>query len=351
MKLALQIITYNSEKYLPFLFDSLRKQSFNNWQLLILDNGSHDRTIEIIQEEFKTIAQKTELIISKENTGFAGGHNNLFKKTDSEYVVLLNPDMYLISDCLEKLVQFLETHPDTAVVSPRLMTWDFSKAASQNIEDSFTDSIDSLGLKVYRSRRVVEWMAGKKYEEIKQNFGNSLGVEVFGVSGALPLFRRSALEAVQDDQKNIFDPLFFMYKEDVDLAFRLREAGYKAYVKLDAVAYHDRSAAMPKKEGDRGAAINKKDQSELIKYHSYKNHLMMLYKNEYWQNFILDFPWIFWYEFKKFMWFLLFDRKTLKGIGEIGKNQKILKSERRYIQEKIKKISWKEMRNLFAKYY
>lgn len=344
-KITLQLITYNSEKYLSFLFESLRKQTFTDWQLLVLDNGSTDRTTELLQKELKSLSQSSELIISQENVGFARGHNTLFTKTNSEYVLLLNPDMYLMPDCLEKVVSFLDAHPDTAAVSPRLMKWDFTKV-SQGIESSFTDHIDSLGLKVYRSRRVVEWLSGKKYEAVKDNFSNESEIEVFGVSGALPLFRRSALEIVQDSQKNIFDPLFFMYKEDVDLAFRLREAGYKAYVKLDSIAYHDRTAAMPERTNDAGAADNKKTQSELVKYHSYKNHLMTLYKNEYWQNLILDFPWILWYEMKKFMWFLLFNRKVLGGSKEVWKNRKALKNKRIQIR-KLKIVTWKNLRKNF----
>jgi GT2 family glycosyltransferase len=375
-KICIQLITYNSETYLPFLFESLHKQTFVNWQLLVLDNGSRDRTIELLQKELKSLSQSSELIISQENVGFAGGHNTLFKKTDSEYVLLLNPDMYLMPDCLEKLVNFLDTHPDTAAVSPRLMKWDFTKV-SQGIESSFTDRIDSLGLKVYRSRRVVEWLAEKKWNVVKNEimchsersqsvaknpfiYGTSTDptrsfvvppqddtareCEVFGVSGALPLYRRSALQCVADEQGAIFDPLFFMYKEDVDLAFRLREAGYKAYVKLDSVAYHDRTAAMPGRMDDVSAADNKKNQSELVKYLSYKNHLMTLYKNEYWQNFILDFPWIFWYEMKKFVWLVLCDRKVIRGLGEIRKNRDLLKKRRAFIHKNVKKVPWKTLR-------
>lgn len=346
-KLIIQLITYNSEKYLPFLFKSLHEQSFKDWSLLILDNGSTDRTVETLHREIKKFSNSLEIIISTENSGFAGGHNTLFKKSDSEYVLLLNPDLYLTPDCLEKLMKCLDEHWDAGAVTARLMKWDFSKIAVQGIEASFTDIIDSLGLKVLRSRRVVENYAGKKWSELT-TFRSTNQFETFGVSGALPLCRRTALQNVADTDGNIFDPLFFMYKEDVDLAFRLREAGYTAYVALNAVAYHDRSAAMPEQAGDRGAVQNKKTQSELIKYHSYKNHLMLLYKNEYGQNFLLDFLWIFWYEFKKFVWLLLFGRKILKGLQEILKNRKILKEERKYVQDKIKKISWREMRKFLV---
>jgi GT2 family glycosyltransferase len=369
-----------------FLFESLRNQTFHEWQLLILDNNSTDRTVEIIRNELKNITTPSQLIISPENLGFTGGHNTLFKKSDSEYVLLLNPDIYLMPDCLEKLKNFLDSHERAGAVTARLMKWDFKKVEETSLASSgFTDTIDSLGLKVLRSRRVVEWVSGKEWSkvgkelfcdsdsprcssgeagrsdsEVKNLLANQMSIEskgilryaqddtdkvceVFGISGALPMYRRSALQTVADEEGNIFDPLFFLYKEDVDLAFRLREAGYSANVVLDAVAYHDRTAAMPERSGDFNVIKNKQTQSELIKYHSYKNHLMMLYKNEYWQNLILDFPWILWYEFRKFAWFLLFNRSVLKGLGEIWMHRKVLKNERRSIK-KFRKINWRNFR-------
>ena len=70
---------------------------------------------------------------------------------------------------------------------------------------------------------------------------------------------------------------------------------------------------------------------------------MTLYKNEYWQNAILDFPWILWYEGKKFLYCLLYDRHSLAGVGEIWKNRKIL-WERKNDMRKKRKASWKEIR-------
>jgi len=88
---------------------------------------------------------------------------------------------------------------------------------------------------------------------------------------------------------------------------------------------------------------NKKGQSEWIKYHSYKNHLMTLYKNEYCQNLLIDFPSILWYELKKFFFFLFFDAKVLRGWKEIWRNRKVLKKKRKEIKEK-RKTSWRKMR-------
>ncbi len=317
---------------MPFLFDSLRKQTYTDWTLFVLDNNSGDNTLELIKKELNTFPVQYKIVVNKENKGFAGGHNQAFKESDSEYVLLLNQDMYLAPDCLEKAVMFLDNHPDVAAVSPRLMKWDFPT--------NFTDQIDALGLKVYRSRRVVEQYTQQNWLELKNRFSSPI-LPVFGVSGALPVFRSVALKNVVYGDGGIFDESYHSYKEDLDLAYRLAAVGYKSYVLLDAVAHHDRSAAGPKEMGDARALDNKKKQSEWVRYHSYKNHLATLYKNEYWQNLALDFPWILWYELKKFAYFLLFDRKVLGGLKELF-GQDLAK--KRQLIKPLRKISWQEMR-------
>ena len=342
MKLTVHLVAWNGEKYISHLFESLKKQTYTDWKLVILDNGSTDNTLEKIKKEIQDFPVEVDLIKGKDNMGFAGGHNNLisnFGLQISDYVLLLNQDMYLDPDCIEKMVQFMDEHKDAAVVSPRLMRWNFENK-------KFTNKIDTLGLKVMRSRRVIEKYTGKDWDDKKSKMELSHrtqgeAMEVFGVSGAFPMFRKSVI-----DKTGLFDELYFLYKEDVDLAYRLRIAGYKAFVLLDTVAYHDRSAEGLEKIGDSIAVKNKTKQSEWVKYHSYKNHLMTLYKNEFWQNFLLDVILIKWYELKKFGYFLLFDRSVLKGLGEIWKNRKDLKDKKRKVKE-MRKVSWKELRVWF----
>lgn len=343
-KLSINLVTWNGEKYIPFLFDSLKKQTLSarggsvyhgDWKLVILDNYSTDNTVSEIKKQIADFPVEVELIESNENLGFATGHNKLYKKNSSEYFLLLNQDMYLESDCLEKLVKFMDGNEDCVVASPRLMRWDFA-------EEKFTNKIDTLGLKVLRNRRVIEKYTGKDWDEKKSKMELSHrthdgAMEVFGVSGALPVFRKSAIDKI-----GLFDNSFGTYKEDVDLAFRLRSAGHKAFVLLDTVAYHDRTAVGT----DKMSVKNKKSQSDYVKYYSYRNHLITILKNEYWQNYLLDFFFIEWYELRKFLYFLLFDRKVLRGIKDIIKMSEDLKIKRLKIK-RLRKVEWREMRRWF----
>lgn len=339
MKLSVHLVTWNGAKYIPYLFDSLRKQTYKDWTLYVIDNNSGDNTVELIKKELNNFPVQYKIVENSNNLGFAGGHNQAFKESYAEYFLLLNQDMYLMADCLEKMTMFLDQNPEAAVATPRLMKWDFDQAAN-DLQKSFTNQVDALGLKVYRSRRVVEQYTQKNWLGLKENFSSAV-LPVFGVSGTLPAFRTTAVRSVVYGDGNIFDESYHSYKEDVDLAFRLTSAGYKSYVLLDTVAYHDRSAAGPKQTSDAYALLNKQKQSELVRYHSYKNHLSTLYKNEYWQNFTLDFPWILWYELKKFTYFLLFDRRVLGGLK--GLFTKDLAQKRQLIKS-VQRINWQEMR-------
>ena len=340
MKLSIHLVTWNGAKYIPYLFESLRKQTFRDFELRILDNGSSDNTVASIQKELMNGNFISTVSQEKNNLGFAGGHNKLLSVCQSEYVLLLNQDMVLEPDCLAKLVSALDHNKNIAAVTPRLMKWDF-------LQNSFTDIIDSLGLKVFRNRRVIDQNGGEPWHLIRSRIAHTEMVPMFGVSGALPMFRMTALRDVAFQDGSIFDPQYGSYKEDVDLAFRLQSRGYEAALVPQAVAYHDRTASGPKQLSDSAAIENKKNQSDLVRSSSYKNHLMTLYKNEYWQNAILDFPWILWYEGKKFLWFLFFDRSVLGGLKEIWLLRQSLRKKRFQIKAKRKK-SWQEMRKWFC---
>lgn len=340
-KLAINLVVWNGSKYISYLFDSLKKQSFKDFKLYILDNNSSDNTLELIEKELKTVDFEYEFYKNKANLGFAGGHNYLYEKITEKYFLLLNQDMYLKEDSLEKLVKFLDENEDVAVVSPRLMKWDFANIEN-GLEKSFSDKIDTLGLKLHKNRQVSEIFTEHDWKEIQNNFTDSK-LKVFGVSGAQPVFRKSVIDKIRFSEKEFLDSDYHSYKEDVDLAYRLSSAGEKSFVILDAVTYHDRTASGLKELKSKSILKNKQSQSDYVKYHSYKNHLLTIYKNEYIQNFVVDFFSILWYELRKIFYYLLFDRKVLKAWVEIFKLRKKMKVKRKIIK-KTRKLNWREFR-------
>lgn len=340
MKLSVNLVSWSGAKYIPYLMKSLRNQTFKDWSLFVLDNNSTDNTVELIKREIENFPVFVEIVENSENLGFSGGHNLAFKKTESDYVLLLNQDTYLMPDYLEKMVKFMDEHQDTAAVSGRLMKWDFA-SLQDNLENTFTKQIDSLGFRIFKSRRVVEIGVGEGWKG-----SLSQAKEVFGVSGTLPVYCREALQEVAFEDGNIFDSLYESYKEDVDLAYRLQLKRLKAYILPEVVAYHDRTMAGPKMMDDLSAMKNKRQQSPRLSYLSYRNHLMNLYKNEMWQNFLLDFFPIFWYELKKFVYYLFFNPAVLKGWKFLWQHHAELKNKRIFVQQN-KKINWREIRRWF----
>ncbi len=321
--IIIQLVTWNGEKYIPHLFKSLREQKFQDFELWILDNGSIDATAQLTQKELETIKQPHRFIQKEINIGFAPGHNELFRSSldAAPYVVLLNQDMMLPSEFLEKLFYFVESHPDAGAVSGRLMKWAFPEK---------TNLIDSLGLKSFKNHRFIDMNGGEEWRSLEDDIK---AVEVFGVSGALPLYRTNALRDVLYNEQ-IFDEDFFSYKEDVDLAWRLREAGWSAFSILDAIAYHDRSASGPQGMSDKAAIDNRKYKSKLVKFYSYRNHILMLIKNYSFEGGVMGFFATLWYELKKAIYLFIFTTRVfVKTWVDVLRLLPIMLRKRAFIQK------------------
>ena len=328
-KLIVQLVVWNSARDLPTLFDSLQNQTFKDWELLILDNGSVDNTLKIVEAE-KAFFPNMKFFREKQNLGFSGGHNILFQKSASEYVLLLNQDVILENDIFERLVNYLDENLQVASAAPRLMRIENNER---------TGIVDSLGLTIDRRRRFSDSKAGEPWNLQAESAFPGRPCFVFGVSASVAIYRREAVQRATNGR--LFDPYYFSYQEDFDLAWQLQLRGYDSAVLLDKVAYHRRSTP----DANRSilsTALNKQKQSSITRYYSYRNHLATLIKNDRWQNFILDFPWIFWYEGMKFVYLLLFDRAVLKGLKDLWNERVWLRSERNRIQNGTN-VNWKKL--------
>ncbi|MBI4359601.1 MAG: glycosyltransferase [Candidatus Jacksonbacteria bacterium] len=349
-KVSVHLIVYNGEKYLPFSLASLKNQSFKDFSVLIIDNASQDESVSMIESFLKgdvshELALKTTLIKNRKNDGFAPAHNRAIQWSTSEYVFMMNQDVILDDSYLEELVNFLDSRPEAAAASGTIFRWNFEEMndSSGLTERGKTDSIDTLGLIIDPSHMVVEWRDPENIQTPR---------EVFGVSGALPMYRRSALEAAKvpvfrkrsklygdgSDVFEYFDTDFFAYKEDVDLAYRLKLLGYRAYLAPLARAWHDRTAA-----AKTGAFSNRRKKSAFINFHSYRNHLYFLIKNVSFPIFIRHAHNILLYETVKFFYILFFEQSTLCAFADLAKNFSRMLKKRRYIQKKLGKEGWKNV--------
>ncbi|MFA6304723.1 MAG: glycosyltransferase family 2 protein [Patescibacteria group bacterium] len=327
-RLAICLVTSNAGKYLPFCLNSLMNQDFKDFIILVIDNGSSDDTVKFFQESYPNLP----LVRHPQNLGYAKAHNQGIAWTKSEYFMPLNQDIILEPNYLSQAVAYLDNHPQTAAISGKLYYWDFNG----NIK---TKIIDTAGLKIFKNHRVVEIGQG---QEDDGQFEKT--EEVFGVSGAAPIYRRSALEqvkieAIHGKAAEYFDEDFFSYKEDVDLAYRFQLAGYSAVYLPSAVAYHDRTTKGNNDLSDKATRLYRKGKDRQVKIYSYKNHLSAIYKNEFVANLFKYFWPIFFYECKKLIYLVIFEPATLKGLSLFFKQKKKMSAKRKYIIKNIRKIS------------
>ncbi len=256
VKVAVNIVTFNSANDIGACLESLRSQTFKDVAIHILDNASVDGTLKII-EPFDV----EYVVRSPVNTGFCKAHNDLARRFASEYVLFLNPDTIAAPSFMEELVRALDDRPDAASASGKLLRLDGK-------------TIDSTGIIMLREQRHLDRGADQpdsgQFDQPE---------DIFGPSGAAAMYRRAALDDVAIDGR-YFDEDFFAYREDADLAWRCRLFGWNSIYVPAAVARHRRRVT-PERRSQLPKAIN---------YHSVKNRFLLrinnmtgrLYRRDFW---------------------------------------------------------------------
>lgn len=303
-KLSINLVTWNGIKYIADCLDSIQKQTFKDYNVLIIDNGSNDGTVDFIKKNYP----KIPVIKNFKNLGFAKAHNQGIKYSNSQYVLVLNQDIVLTPIYLAELMKVLENNEEVSCVSGKLLK---IRTLSDDLGGKIkTNIIDSTGLKMFKNRKVINRGMGE--EDINQY--NNLE-EVFGLSATALLIRRDALNTIRISDKNrnideFFDEDFFSYKEDVDLSWRLQLLGWKSLYVPWAIAYHYRSASSSK-ETVKEIIKNRRRKSDFVNRLSYKNHLFTLLKNEHKINLLKNLPSILFYESKKFIFLMFIEPQNL----------------------------------------
>ncbi len=292
-------ITYgkSTAKYLPYFLSSLKAQTFKDFNILVFDNteDAENENTRYIRSNYSEI----EIARGNGNLGFAAAFNRLINKakaSGAEYFLVLNPDMILEPDAVEKMVKALERDSGLGAVCPKILKWDFNN-------NKKTDIIDSCGIWLKSGLRFIDLGQGQI------DNGQFDKAEILGQSGAAAMYRMSALEKVKENNQ-YFDELMFMYKEDCDLAYRLRLAGFKSKLVADALVYHDRTAS-GKGEGNLQIAFNRRNKNRQAKQWAFLHQQIIFIK--YWklQNFWNKLM-IIWFEIKMIVFIVLFEQYLLK---------------------------------------
>ncbi|MGE5297937.1 MAG: glycosyltransferase family 2 protein [Acidobacteriaceae bacterium] len=267
MKITAIVLIYNSRKFIPAVFDSIQSQTFKDLETVAVINGDNDGSEKMIREKYP----KVKIINPGGNLYFSKGNNLAIKQSDGELLLLVNHDLVLENDYAEKLAHAFND-PSVGAATGKLLRYDFDKGEK-------TNTIDSTGITMNASGRARD--RGQLQEDHGQ-FDDQ--TNVFAVSGAGPMYRRSALEKTKYCANGIceyFDEDFEAYWEDVDLSWRLNRAGFKNVYVPEAKAYHGRTAGQSKGGYFHFFHFIKHHRqiSPNIRKLNYRNHILMYLKN------------------------------------------------------------------------
>lgn len=285
---SVSIVTFNSSDTLVECLNSLKNQTYEKIEVIVVDNASSDHSVSIARD----MLPEATIIRNQTNVGFCMGQNIGISASSGEFAMPLNPDVQMSPTFIENLVRSMGHDKTIGIVVGKLFL------PEADPETGF-QLIDGAGLFINKARR--QYLRG--HGEPDRGQYDTAGY-VFGACGAAPLYRRAMLEDIRLNGE-CFDNSFFAHKEDVDLSWRVQLLGWHVFYEPTAVAYHRRSFRPRGRE--RMLAE--------IKMHAVKNRYLTIIKNEHLSNFILHLPWIGVYDLMIFGYICLFERSSLAGVG------------------------------------
>lgn len=324
--------SYQTSKYLKSFLQSVKAQGYQNIELVFVDNSEEEDNLN--SKFIKEYYPEAKIMYTGENIGFARANNLLVKKAleiGADYFISSNVDMLYEPNVVSELVDAVMKTPQIGSATCKVKRWDFEK--SDNEEEGRTNFLDTAGVTVTKEHRFIDRGQGEiDHGQFDQE------EEIFGASGAIAIYRLSALDDTaflrEDGEKEYFDELMFMYKEDVDMAYRLQYAGYKCLYTPKAVAYHDRTVEARGRgiigiiQGRRGRAKNYKEWSWL-------NHHIILKK-------ILDSDYsggirwkTYWYEIKSNLYVLIFERHIVPQWWQLWRLRKQIRNRKEQIKKRV----------------
>lgn len=239
-KISIIIPNYNGATFLKTCLDSLQKQSFQDFELIVVDNGSRDDSITLTKKIFPSAT----IFQYDKNTGFSKAVNRGISLARGKYIFLLNNDTELDQHCLKYLADFLDNNPQASFVAPKMLYLN-----NKEIINNAGDTLSIYGLAHKRGNGEKDQ---GQYDQVEPIFGACAG-------GAI--YRRELFDMV-----GLFDESFFAYLEDVDFSFRAQSQGYHCYYLPRALIYHF----------DGGSS---KKNKRLPHYYTIRNSLYLTFKN------------------------------------------------------------------------
>jgi GT2 family glycosyltransferase len=319
---SISLVTFNGMRWLDACLASALAQTHPAVEFIVLDNASTDGTTNRLLT-FSQEHPSVRLLQSTENLGFAAAHNRSLEIARGAFVCLLNQDVVLDADFLKEAVGAFEKDSVTAAVQGKLYR------LGPGLER--TAILDTTGLRMLKNRRIIS--RGQGQEDSGQYDQQEV---IFGADGPAPVFRAAALREVRVPRTGggweILDEDFFMYKEDVDLAWRLLLFGWNAVYIPSAVAWHARGAGASAQTA-RALAVERRLLPAWIKCLSWGNQRLMQVKNEQVSLFARDLPQILWKELRALAFMAIFETRCLAAIPRLARRLPAARRKRAYIMK------------------
>lgn len=215
MKLRIIIPNYNGAHFLKNCLDSLRHQAYQNFRITVVDNGSSDESVTLLQRYYP----EADILNLPYNKGFAAAANAGIRSSKEPYVMLLNNDTTVKHNCVEKLMNAITSDSQIFSAGAHVLSM-----RAPYLTDTSGDFYSFFGYAFCR---------GQELSAVRFALSRHNQLSTFTNCGCAVIYRRCLLQ-----KTGLFDERFFAYLEDVDLGFRARKMGYKNIVCTEAHVFH-----------------------------------------------------------------------------------------------------------------
>lgn len=247
-KTAVVILNWNGRDFLErFLPSVVKHSSHPDIAIWVIDNGSDDDSVSFVRSCFPMV----NILKLDQNYGFTGGYNRGLKSIEARYYILLNSDIEVTDNWIIPIIEQFELNPKLAAAAPKLLS--YSNRNCFEYAGAAGGFIDYLGYPFCRGRIIAE------LEQDKGQYDND--ISVFWASGACMFIRADIFHNLGG-----FDDNFFAHMEEIDLCWRIKNAGYQIYNFSSAHVYHLGGGTLP-------------NNTPFKIYLNYRNNLLLLYKN------------------------------------------------------------------------
>jgi len=329
---------HNGASWLPDVLDSVTAQTYPSVHLTVCDNASTDATPDVLRRY-----PQATVVRHDGNDGFWAAMERFIAASDAPYIICLT-DVVLDPDFTAAAVAAMEANPGIGAVQGKILeqhrapdgTWVRSGL------------IDAVGFRIQRSRRVTILGHGEpddgRYDAPR---------DIFAVEGAVPVFRRAALEDCRVDGFYATDPAYrsggITYADDVDLGWRMTLFGWRQVLVPVARGWHDRSTTKGtgggiigrlRRRGVRAAIAPEKRRLD------WSNLRFTIIKNDHILNVLRDLPWILGWEFLVQGYLLLCEPRTLGAWGRFLRLTPLMLRRRRTVMRRAQ-LTAAQMRPFF----